>query len=175
MGPFTESMTRLGSEIVAQRRQRQAFVLNLGRQVDAMLAKFAENRGRRARQAEADRQCFVKALGQEVASLRARCRQAHQALARRTRAEQRAAISRLRKGLTGWRRELVLDLAGAHQAWFGPGPAARRAQPPAASKVQTGAAPPGPVPAAKAKAGTLRPGAPTRAKREAARSGRRKS
>jgi hypothetical protein len=173
MGPFTESMTRLCGEIVAQRRQRQTFVLNLGRQVNAMLSGFAEGRGKMARRAQADRQGFVMALGQEVASLRARFRRSHQDMARRTKAERRGAVRHLKKSVHSWRRELVLDLAGAHRAWFGPPLAERRA--PAPARPPAAAIPPRPAPAVKAKEDTHPPAAPARTNKETARPNRKKT
>lgn len=175
MGPFTESMTRLCGEIVAQRRNRQTFVLNLSRGVDAMLSGFAETRRQMARRAQAERQGFIKALGQEVASLRATFRRTHQDMARRAKAERQAAVSHLKMSVHGWRREFVLDLAGAHRAWFGPPPAERRAPAPVEARAQAAAAPPPPSPSVKAKEESVRPAAPARVKREAARPSRKKT
>jgi hypothetical protein len=168
MGPFTESMTRLCGEIVAQRQKRQSFVLNLGREADALLAGLAQTRRQMARRAQAERQGFVKALGKEVASLRATWRRNHRNMARRTRAERRAAVQHLKESVHDWRQELVLNLAGAHRAWFGPAPAEHRAKPPAEARLQAAAAPPGPAAAVKAKTKTGRPAAPAKAPRQTA-------
>jgi hypothetical protein len=175
MGLFTESMTRLCGEIVAQRRHRQTFVLKLGRGVDAMLSGFAETRRQMARRAQAERQGFIKALAQEVASLRATFRLRREDMARRNKAERQAAVSRLKKSVNGWRREFVLDLAGAHRAWFGLAPAQRRTPASAEPRGQAAVAPPRPAPSVKAKEESVRPAASARVKQEAARPSRKKS
>ncbi len=175
MGPFTESMTRLCGEIVALRRNRQTFVLNLDRGVDAMLARLAETRRQTARRAQAERQGFVKALGQEVASLRATFRRTHQDMARLTRTERRAAVNHLKNSINGWRREFVLDLAGAHQAWIGSTPAERRGPSPDAQKAPAAAEPQVAAPLVEAKDEKVRPATPARAKREAGRPSRKKT
>jgi hypothetical protein len=175
MGPFTESMTRLCSEIVAQRRTRQTFVLNLGLGVDAMLTRFGEARRQMARRAQAERQGFVKALGQEVATLRATFRRVHKDMARRTKAERRAAVNHLKKTLNGWRREFVLDLAGAHRAWVGPGSAELRAQVEAEARAKVAAERPRLAALAKAKEEAVRPPDAAKAKEETGRPTRKKT
>ncbi len=128
MGTLTESMTRLCVEIVALRGARLTFVRDLGQNVAAMQADFRRAHHDIAQRTKAERRSFVKALGHEVASLRAGFRRAHKEMARKTKAERRAAVNHLKKTVGGLRREFVLDLAGAHRAWFGPSPAERRAK-----------------------------------------------
>jgi hypothetical protein len=128
MGPLTESMTRLCGEIVALRGARLTFVRELNHDVAAMKADFRRTHSEMARRTKVERQGFVKSLGHEVVSLMAGFHRAHKAMARQTRAERRATVNHLKKIVGGMRREFVLDMAGAHRAWFGPSPAEHRAQ-----------------------------------------------
>jgi hypothetical protein len=128
MGPLTESMTRLCGEIVALRGARLTFVRDLGREVAAMKADFRRAHSEMAQRTRVERQGFVKALGHEVASLRAGFRRGHKDMARKTRAERRYSVNHLKKVVAALRREVALDLAGAHRAWCGPTPAELRAK-----------------------------------------------
>jgi len=136
MGPFTESMTRLCGEIVALRGARLTFVRDLGQDVAAMKADFRRAHADMGRRAKAERQGFVKALGHEVASLMAGFHRAHKAIARQSKAERRAAVNHLKKTVGGMRRELALDLAGAHRVWCGFTASEHRAQAAAERRAQ---------------------------------------
>ena len=128
MGPLTESMTRLCSEIVALRGERLHFIRDLRRNVAGMQAQFRHSHSEMARRTKAERQGFVKSLGHEVASLRAGFRGAHKEMARKTKAERRAAVNHLKKTVGWMRREFSSDLAGARSIWFGPSPGELRAK-----------------------------------------------
>lgn len=125
---LTESMTRLCGEIVTLRGARLGFVRDLSQDVAAMKADFHQAHTEMARRTSAERQGFVEALGHEVASLRTGFRRAHKDMARKAKAERRAATNHLKKTVGAMRREFILDLAGAHRAFFGPSPQELRAK-----------------------------------------------
>ena len=146
MGSLTASMTRLRSEIVALRTERQNLIQNLGQDVAvmkqdvaAMKAGFRRVHQDMARRTKMERQGFVKALGHEVATLRAGFRRSHQDMARKTKAERQAALKNLKQTVGTMRRELALDLAGAHRAWFGPSLTERQAKAQAELRLKAGA------------------------------------
>lgn len=106
MGVLTNDMTRLCTEIRGLRGARKAIINDLMRvtkdrrsAVAAMQAGFRKSHAEMARRTKANRGAFISSLKLIVIAIR-----------------QRAA---------DLRREFAKDIAGAHQAWFGPTPAER--------------------------------------------------
>ncbi len=65
------------------------------------------------------RETFLKNLRYVVNGMQTGFRLAHADMARKTKAERSAFASRLKKKVSGMRKEFTSDIAGAHRAWFG--------------------------------------------------------
>ncbi|MCJ7495229.1 MAG: hypothetical protein MUP68_13480 [Deltaproteobacteria bacterium] len=94
MGNLTTDMTHLYDEINALRNGRKALRKNL--ENGATNLKKAVNR------------------------MQAGFQYAHDEMARKTKEERTAFVSGLQKAVSCMRKDFSADLAGAHQAWFGP-------------------------------------------------------
>lgn len=94
MGNLTTDMTHLYDEINALRNGRKALRKNL--ENGATNLKKAVNR------------------------MQAGFQYAHDEMARKTKEERTAFVSGLQKAVSRMRKDFSADLAGAHQAWFGP-------------------------------------------------------
>ncbi len=94
MGNLTTDMTHLYDEINALRNGRKALRKNL--ENGATNLKKAVNR------------------------MQAGFQHAHDEMARKTKEERIAFLSGLQKAVSRMRKDFSADLAGAHQAWFGP-------------------------------------------------------
>jgi hypothetical protein len=82
------------------------------------------------------RQTYVQDLARSVAGMKMEFRQAHTEMAEQERESRAASLTELKATVAGLRRSFVLDLKGAHRAWFGPSPAERRAQAEAARRAR---------------------------------------
>jgi aspartyl/asparaginyl beta-hydroxylase (cupin superfamily) len=70
MGRFTDEMTRLTSEIVAERGSRQCFVKDLTHDVAAMKANFHRAHLEMARKTRAERRAAISHLKKTVGAMR---------------------------------------------------------------------------------------------------------
>jgi len=123
MNNLTNDMTRLCSEITALHDARAA-----------LLPSFVEAK---------------EALRETVSAMLAGFRDARGEMAAQTKAQLQEFVGCVKAAVTELQGEFRDDLAGAHRAWHGPAPAARKAPSVAESPLWAGAA--AAEPAAKAK------------------------